>query len=474
MTECHYPDLFCTDCMVSLVETAVFSNGTLGTNKETKRPAHEILCCHESGCQSGFRDDFLHKILPEKTWEQYCELQGKAVIELAGLGDTLGSCPKCGYHAFLPETEMIFTCPVQDCRFASCRKCGDVPHIPLRCEEAAEKRKQERNETGRLAVEEALSNAKIRICPKCKKKSIKSEGCNKISCPCGMKFCYTCRAPLDKVGYAHFCSTPHCDHTSCQKCKLHSNFQEDDDLAMKEAGITALQRYKAEIHQQQQEQKQRNTIGKGGKGGNNNQNDADDNGGGDDDDDDDDESLNIDLNQLLHDPSRPGWNNNRPLQHNNNVVNPIVRQGAGAALPPPPQQQPMDDLLRIHQRLEITGMQLRLQRLQVALQGQLQQPPPPHQLADQQQHRMHRDRLRRKQRQLRPMQLELRRQEALLHNIRQAYQGHHNQQQQQQQRRRRHLQLPEDWRQILERMTGVVRQIETRLEQMRLEAETAI
>jgi TRIAD3 protein (E3 ubiquitin-protein ligase RNF216) len=266
------PDLFCSECMVALVETAVFANGKLGTDKRTKRPAHEILCCHESGCQSGFQDSILQKILSEKTWEKYSEMQANAVIALAGLGDTLGTCPKCGYQAFLPETEMIFACPVEDCRFASCRKCGQVAHIPLRCEEVVRKKRQAE---GRLKVEEALSDAKIRICPKCKKKSIKSEGCNKIQCPCGMIFCYVCRARIDQVGYEHFCRVPHCDHSACGQCKLFSNDQEDDDQAMKEAGITALERFKAEIRQKE--------------GANTNEPVVD---------------VQIDLNQMLHDPSR--------------------------------------------------------------------------------------------------------------------------------------------------------------------------
>lgn len=42
---------------------------------------------------------------------------------------------------------------------------------------------------GRVTVEEAISQAKIRHCPKCKKAFLKESGCNKMTCGCGTKSC---------------------------------------------------------------------------------------------------------------------------------------------------------------------------------------------------------------------------------------------------------------------------------------------
>ena len=97
---------------------------------------------------------------------------------------------------------------------------------------------------GRLKVEEAISNARIRACPRpsCKKKFVKEHGCNKMTCPCGALVCYICRKEIDKeIGYKHFCQTALCDHKTCRKCLLHSNTQQDDELAMREAGIKAAE-----------------------------------------------------------------------------------------------------------------------------------------------------------------------------------------------------------------------------------------
>lgn len=139
---------------------------------------------------------------------------------------------------------MIFQCPVEDCQFESCRKCGKETHIPLRCDEVAT---QKRQDDGRLKVEEAITAAKIRNCPKCNTSFLKSDGCNKMTCPCGVRMCYICQEEVDKKDpYAHFCQKPHCDHKRCKKCTLYSNAEEDDIRAMREAGVGAAEAYRNE------------------------------------------------------------------------------------------------------------------------------------------------------------------------------------------------------------------------------------
>ena len=129
--------MFCTECVQQFVKTNCFSNGSLGIDQRTKKPATELLC-FAGDCTSGFRDEELKKVLPTKTWEKYCEIQYMAVVNQAGLGDTMKSCSKCGYKAYVPETQKLFECPVADCLFVSCKDCGKEPHIPLRCEEVVQ------------------------------------------------------------------------------------------------------------------------------------------------------------------------------------------------------------------------------------------------------------------------------------------------------------------------------------------------
>lgn len=229
--------LFCVDCLRRFAEEQIFGAGNLGINRATKEAATEIMCMFEDGCPSGFSVESLQKALPEKSLAKYNELQFHAAIEKACMDDLI-TCPKCDFQAVLPLTEMVFRCPVEECGFESCRKCREEAHIPLRCEEVEKKAET----MGRLQVEEAISAAKIRTCPrpKCTKKFVKESGCNKMSCPCGAIVCYICRKEI--AGYQHFCQIAHCTHSDCKKCVLYSKTEEDDARAMREAGERAAER----------------------------------------------------------------------------------------------------------------------------------------------------------------------------------------------------------------------------------------
>ncbi|KAJ3328007.1 hypothetical protein HDU76_010749 [Blyttiomyces sp. JEL0837] len=54
----------------------------------------------------------------------------------------------------------------------------------------------------RLTLEEAMTNALLRQCGKCNNKFYKTEGCNKMNCPCTAITCYVCRKLV--TGYDHF------------------------------------------------------------------------------------------------------------------------------------------------------------------------------------------------------------------------------------------------------------------------------
>ncbi len=109
--------------------------------------------------------------------------------------------------------------------------------MPLKCSEVEKKGATNK----RLILEEALSQARVRECPKCKTRFYKTEGCNKMTCTCNCLSCYICRADVSKIGYAHFCQTPNCDHKACGKCKLFTDTVEDDRQAMLDAGLKAME-----------------------------------------------------------------------------------------------------------------------------------------------------------------------------------------------------------------------------------------
>jgi hypothetical protein len=67
-----------------------------------------------------------------------------------------------------------------------------------------------------------------------------------MTCSCGTKSCYVCGEAVKN--YTHFCQTPHCQHTrKCTKCPLYTNAEEDDERAMREAGVKAAQKASVEV-----------------------------------------------------------------------------------------------------------------------------------------------------------------------------------------------------------------------------------
>lgn len=78
----------------------------------------------------------------------------------------------------------------------------------------------------RTQVEQAMSMAIKRVCPRCNTSFVKTAGCNKLTCPCGYKMCYVCRKDIGgdgdgpDVGYRHFCDhfRPTGDPTPCTQC----------------------------------------------------------------------------------------------------------------------------------------------------------------------------------------------------------------------------------------------------------------
>jgi len=117
-------------------------------------------------------------------------------VEAAGL-EQLVSCPFCPYQAIMEDSsDKVLVCGNPQCGKESCRQCRRVSHIPLRCEEVPEV------EGARKRIEEELSMAMLRQCWKCKKRFYKVEGCNLMTCFCGAKMCYLCKAQV--TGSDHF------------------------------------------------------------------------------------------------------------------------------------------------------------------------------------------------------------------------------------------------------------------------------
>ncbi|KAF9030307.1 hypothetical protein BDZ89DRAFT_1064727 [Hymenopellis radicata] len=233
MVQCPDAHLFCSDCVTQYAETQLGSHDS------------SILCMDQSGCKHPFPDSELRRLLSPKLWELYERVKQRKEIEAAGL-EGLEECPFCEYKCVIenPE-EKLFRCGNEDtCGAVSCRNCKKPDHLPKSCKEMEE----DKHLDGRHLIEEAMTEALMRKCPKCTKAFIKDAGCNKMICPnCTTMSCYVCRQVI--TGYEHFNQQPPGHPTTAamsKKCLLWDSVDARHADEVKAAQEKALAQYRAE------------------------------------------------------------------------------------------------------------------------------------------------------------------------------------------------------------------------------------
>ncbi|CAK7269943.1 hypothetical protein SEPCBS119000_003832 [Sporothrix epigloea] len=110
----------------------------------------------------------------------------------------------------------------------------------------------------RTQVEQAMSMAIKRVCPRCHTSFVKTVGCNKLTCPCGYKMCYVCRKDISgnegpDAGYRHFCEhfRPHGDGRACTECRRCNLWETEDTEAVLQAAREEAERKWRETEQRE-------------------------------------------------------------------------------------------------------------------------------------------------------------------------------------------------------------------------------
>lgn len=133
-----------------------------------------------------------------------------------------------------------FTCKDPSCLKPSCLSCNAFWNEFHICNESS-------LVALRTQIEQAMSMAIKRVCPRCNTSFVKNSGCNKLACPCGYKMCYICRADLTDEGYRHFCDhfRPQGDGTKCTQCpKCNLWEKENTELVLSQAKAEAEKSWK--------------------------------------------------------------------------------------------------------------------------------------------------------------------------------------------------------------------------------------
>ncbi|GAB1214794.1 hypothetical protein ATERTT37_003964 [Aspergillus terreus] len=216
--------VFCFTCIRKSAETQI------GLMK------YELRCMDVSGCDANFVRLELEMALGSELLGKLEALQQDDEIRRANLTG-LESCPFCDFKAIYPPVEQNreFRCLNPSCEIVSCRLCDMESHLPQSCEEA---RQKVRGLEARHQVEEAMSKASIRVCPKCNVKIIRESGCNSMVCSkCGCNMCYLCRKEINGEGN-HFGSPSGCqgnnvsphEVTEAQESTIKKILKEDSTL----------------------------------------------------------------------------------------------------------------------------------------------------------------------------------------------------------------------------------------------------
>ncbi|KAI0820517.1 hypothetical protein BC628DRAFT_1330161 [Trametes gibbosa] len=237
---CEYP----FEKMVQCPEAHLFCMSCMNTYTETKLGEHDlrIVCMDQSGCKLPFPDSELRRFLSPKLLELYERVKQCKEIEAAGL-ENLEECPFCDYKVVIEnENERLFRCENKTCGAVTCRQCKKPDHLPKSCQEVANDKKLD----VRHAIEEAMTAALMRNCPKCQKAFVKEMGCNKMTCPnCGALSCYVCRQLIH--GYEHFGNPPpyttaKADPTKCPLWDSSVEGRHSDEVTA--AAKAAIEEYK--------------------------------------------------------------------------------------------------------------------------------------------------------------------------------------------------------------------------------------
>lgn len=211
---------------------------------------HELVCIHLDGCSATFSMSQLRLAVSPRSIAKLEQYRQQAEIRLAvenGTLDELEECPFCDFKAIVPtsvQEDREFRCANDSCGIVSCRLCKLETHIPLSCEEQA----KERGLDARHIVEEAMTEALVRTCNKCKNKFVKDYGCNKMTCPtCGTHMCYVCKQTV--TNYNHFSDShrPAIPGASGpKKCPLHDDVEARHDADVKKAEEEAMRKVREE------------------------------------------------------------------------------------------------------------------------------------------------------------------------------------------------------------------------------------
>ena len=222
------PHFLCFGCLQRYADT------------EIGNQRYKLNCLDDSGCTATYSRKERQRALNAKSFDTLERLQQQAELKLANMAG-LENCPFCDFAAICPpvQVDKEFRCRNPECEKISCRLCRKDSHLPMSCKEY----KESLGVDERHAVEEAMTKALLKKCPKCGKQILKQDGCNKVICFCGGMLCDYCGKDITKEGYQHFEGA---SLSKSKKCPTHDNFHERRKAEVNKAEAEAIKKAREE------------------------------------------------------------------------------------------------------------------------------------------------------------------------------------------------------------------------------------
>jgi len=156
------------------------------------------LKCPEPSCNAAVDEDMIQQLASESRKIKYNQFFFRSYVENNN-NMKLKWCPapdcchaisyELPYHHNSGSSRINYdvTCL---CYHSFCWNCGEEAHTPVNCEIVAKWMKKTSSEFKITTSGWIIANTKR--CPKCKTPIEKNNGCNHMSCKCGIKFCWLC------------------------------------------------------------------------------------------------------------------------------------------------------------------------------------------------------------------------------------------------------------------------------------------
>ena len=184
---------FCGACIGRYVSDKV-GEGLVGVSQ---------LICPDTACKAALNPHDVHSILMSHTadganlWQRFDEFRLRGAVEKAKAGR---HCPGkgCGYMFEWEQDGNEFKCP--RCKGSFCLKCSTGWHAGEDCASAAARRRAEAGTDGDEDLAKYAKKEGLKSCPSCSNLVARIDGCNALTCRCGIIFCWSCVKQLRTAG----------------------------------------------------------------------------------------------------------------------------------------------------------------------------------------------------------------------------------------------------------------------------------